>query len=54
MGGVAKAFRKLKFPTCDWLLFVVELSGFKAQTETKPEVVEAVQYCDFKTDQLTQ
>lgn len=36
-----------------WLLFVVEQSRFKAQTETKPEVVEAVQYCGFKTDQLT-
>lgn len=46
LGGVAKAFRKLKFLTCDWLLFVVEQSGFKARTETKPEVVEAVQYCD--------
>lgn len=51
---MAKAFRKLKFLPCDWLLFVVEQGGFKAQTETKPEVAEAVQCCDFKTDQLTQ
>lgn len=43
------AYRKLKFPTCYGLLFVFEQGGFKAQTETKPEVVEAVQYCGFRT-----